>query len=72
VACLLFEHSISSYRRKFGLDLNVDNAIVCSDEMKQLYAHLTEIAWLVNDIFSWNIEEVQFTLWISDLLLMRR
>jgi hypothetical protein len=32
------------------MGLNVDNAILCSAEMKQLYAHMSEMAWLVNDI----------------------
>ncbi|KAJ7347990.1 isoprenoid synthase domain-containing protein [Mycena albidolilacea] len=45
------------------LDRNIDNALVCSAEMKQLYAHLIEICWLVNDILSWNMEQRSGDMW---------
>ncbi|KAJ7751820.1 isoprenoid synthase domain-containing protein [Mycena olivaceomarginata] len=42
---------------RFILDLKVDQEILRSSEMKELYATYIELGWRINDIFSWNIEQ---------------
>ncbi|KAJ7880857.1 isoprenoid synthase domain-containing protein [Mycena leptocephala] len=41
----------------FILDLKVDQGILHSSQMKELNATYIELGWLINDIFSWNIEQ---------------
>ncbi|KAJ7884553.1 isoprenoid synthase domain-containing protein [Mycena olivaceomarginata] len=41
----------------FILDLKVDQEVLNSSEMKELHATYIELGWLINDIYSWNIEQ---------------
>jgi hypothetical protein len=44
-------------RLRFILQLVVDEEVMRSPEMKDLEAALVELAWVSNDMFSWNSEQ---------------
>jgi hypothetical protein len=43
---------------RFILNLNIAQEILHSSEMEELHAPCVELGWLINDVISWNKEQV--------------